>query len=349
MSSYIIYKKNYIEHYFYKPNEGICSNQKLHGHWSPHQTIYKEGLDGFCVYADAADNTHMVCTNEDGDLMYLLNKDNSWHKHILTKGNKKVFPQNFHMTILNGRVNLIYSAKYNDDILLVYCILGVSSQPLNLDTLSPEYSDFFIFGSKIYYTNKDNVLGYQDFSDGKPDIFIPVAENAYMPYLTEYNGEIFLVYKSNEHIIFNGNAIFEDKNAISPIISVNSGKLIILWKSINFIRYCASQNGGATWSSPMRFVNSEKATQIFYVQSQNTIHKHYGSINNDEFHLFGDISANLQIPKNSSADSPAFSESSPNEQLEIQKLKIMIEMLKKDIADLKNQLYDIKNGQAGVE
>lgn len=334
MSDYIITKKNTLEHYTYKQNEGIIKKSQHTGRWASAQSIYKDGLDGFCVFADKNDCIHILSTNKKGELVYIFEKNNSLHTHTLLSGNDKVYPKTIRSASDKGRTSIIYSADYNGETLLIYCILGVNAKPLHIDTLSPEHQEFAVAGTRIYYTNTDNILGYMDFSDGKPDTFIPICENAHMPTAIIFDNTEHLIYKKENFIIHNGNNLFEDKHAQKPLLCISSGKLLLLWKSMNYIKYSASQNGGATWSPPMRFVNSGSNASIFTVQSGSTFCDYYGTASSGELHLIG--AGSLFSPVQTAPVKPQ--NDTPDEynnlKSEIAEIKAEINELKKHIANL---------------
>jgi len=336
MSDYIIVQKNALEHYLYRQGEGIIKKRQHAGRWSAPKCIYKDGTDGFCVFADNNGTVHILSSNKNGELVYLFEKNNTMQTHILLNGNDKVYPKQIRTALQPGRTSIIYSATYGDETLLIYCILGVNSKPLHIDTLSREHSDFTVAGTKIYYTNSKNILGYMDFSDGKPDTFVPVCENAYMPTAILFDKNEHIIYKKENSIICNNTVLFEDKHAINPLLCISAGKLLLLWKSQNFIKYSASQNGGVTWSPPMRFVNSGNNSSIFTVQSGNAFTDYYGTASAGELHIIG--AGNL-MPQAFTAQSTAATEPLPQNNYallkdEVNELKAELNELKKHIANL---------------
>lgn len=337
MNHFIIQRNSNLEHYFHKPYEGICVQQKSSYRWLEYQILYREGKEGFFVHCDANDMMHLICTNDNGDIVYLLNKGDAWHKYVLIEGNQKLFPERFYISPAGGRLNLFYTAIYNEESLLVYCVLGVNAKPVTVDKLSG--NDFFVMGTDVYYTNESGVMGYNDFSDGKPDRFIPIADNAKQACAFEYRGREYITCKSGNKLLFGTKeglrTVIDDRYAERPLLVASGAKLMLFWKSTEFIRYITTTDAGEKWSNPMRFLNSSRTADLFYVQSGQMSYLCYGSWTNNDVNLFGK-QALFETPQK---DVPT---GMPEEPLEVQKLKIMIEMMRKDILDLKKQIILLK-------
>lgn len=336
MPNYLIPQTNSIDHIFYNQHGGICKRQFTAGRFGTAQTIYKDGTDGFCAYADFNNNLNVICSNRNGDLLYFIEKDDTYRKYTLIKGNEKIYPKNIRVYVHNSRVNLLYTASYGEETLLIYCILGISSKPLQIDTLSPDHQNFAVYNNKVYYTNKNNVLGYMDFSDGKPDTFIPVSENACMPYLINHNGKDMLIYKSGDNIMCGDRKLFEDKYAVNPIMCVSDDKLLLLWNSVNFIKYSSSMNNGADWSSPMRFVASPNSASMYYVQSDNNFIAYYGTLSSNELHLIG-ANRFFSLKKAEYVPQPK------NIQSEYPELLTNISALTRELGEIKKQLAELSD------
>lgn len=337
MSDYLIPRKNILEHYFHTPNEGIFKRQILPPNRSPAQCVCTAADDGFCVFAEKDDSIHIISTNENGDLVYTFEKNDSLQTHILMKGNGKIYPKTIRVSLARDRTNLLYTAQYGASLILIYCILGINAKPLHIATLPPEYPQICISGTRVYFTNSENTLGYMDFADGKPEIFFPVCENAFMPCVTEFDGKEYLVYKHENSIICSGSEVCTDKSAAEPLLCVSSGKLLLLWRSMNFIKYSASQNGGATWSAPMRFVNSGASSHIYTIQNERSFSDYYGTLSGGELHIIG--ANNIMNTLNRKTNSAHRSDG---------KVSADFLMLKHEIDSLKSDMRGVKKTLAQI-
>lgn len=331
MTNYLSVIEHNMYHYFYESGKGICRRIRGGGMWRETEVIYAEGLDKFCVFHDGAHHVHILCTNQECEIVYLLWKNNQWHRCVITKCKQDIVPLTFRIGTAQGRIQMFYSAKYQEEIILVHCVLGLNALPSTLDKMLED--SYCIFDNKVYYTNEYGVLGYQDFADGKPDRFITLYENGKMPYAS-HDG---LVWKQKNTLMFRDKALFEDFYAENPILVRNRDQLMLMWQSGDFVRYMTSFNDGATWSAPMRFVSTNRRVQRYFVQNELEMTCYYGNHNQNEVSIFGksditDIAAPQQEKKTAEAQ----------ETIEIQKLKIMIELMKGEIAEIKRQNIQLR-------
>ena len=75
MTNFLVPAKDGVEHYFYKPYEGICLQiQSPGGSFREHQQVISSGRDIFCVYADSDGVLHLICTDSENHLIYAVRK-----------------------------------------------------------------------------------------------------------------------------------------------------------------------------------------------------------------------------------------------------------------------------------
>lgn len=321
MSYYVIGEK-----FFYSLSDGIYRKTNTDGIWGDEKCIYNGGVRDFCVKTDANNILHIMCINKDGDIVYIKNGGVG---HVLIKSKENVSAKKLMMYEYNHRISLVYTAEYDGDTLLIYCILGINSMPVTIDTIKSD--NFFLYKNKVYYQNKDGFLGYKDFSDGRPDRFIPVADNSHSIYITEYNGIDAVCYKNEDGIVYNNKAVIEDKYAQMPIIAIRDAKPLIIWESGGFIRYAESDDGGESFKTPIKFFNNSSNLHIYKFQTGENFTYEYASERNREIKIFADKSdgkrdisnrRNMHINKNMESD----------------KVMIMLEMLRKDVNEIKNRV-----------
>lgn len=387
LTNYLISDQETLYHFFYKPGEGICFKEKNPTHWNEYQILYRDGMDGFGAFCDSSGNIHLICTNAAHDIIYLFKRQEQWLKYVLASGKEEVTPLYFTLSFCNTYMNLFYTAAYADEVILVHCILGDNAQPMTLDVLSSDCTDFFVFENRVYYTNKQGTLGFQDASDGKPNQFQPVVEGGRMPYILSADGKALFVYKKNNMIYLENDPVFEDYSSTKPILLKTDGKLILQWQSGSFIRYVTSFNNGKTWSSPMRFMSNGRNLNCYQKQEGNYFEHYYGTHNNKDLNIFGrpnilppspstqkefrttaslynDAPAAHKTPEDKLPDEkppvqkpsaykppteepsiekpPADTPPSDADPLELQKLKIMIEMMFREVKELKAQIRALK-------
>lgn len=332
MPNYLIKYNDITQHYFHIPNQGLCVRNKHHSIWQNHKILYQDCKDVFSVFCDRSGILHAICINSKNEIIYLVLKQGSWQSYQITRLKEDMKVSEIVITETKIGLSLIYTAEYLGETFLIHCILGNKAMPETLDRVSnPE---FFIFRKRVYYTNTEGFLGYRDISDGKANNFNKLVENAAMPHLLFYDQKDMIVYKKNNKIYFQNRPVHEDSNAIHPILLHNSNQLFLMWQNGDFIRYISSSDSGKSWSGVMQFVNPGKISQIYHVINNSNHYLYFGNHSNTDLHIYSkaDIfepEPKIFKPKNVPNQDPA----------QITKLKILIEMQKKEISELKKEIH----------
>lgn len=330
MTNFLCIINKEMHHYFYDKLRGVCRRICRSGIWSSSETIYKEGLDGFGVYADAGGSIHLLCTNHAHEIVYLLYKNNAWHKCIITKNRADVKPLAFRIASAQGQLQLFCSAAYNDATILIHSVLSVNAMPTAIDNLQDSY--YVIYGTKVYYTNANHIFGYQDFADGKPAQFVPLYQGGKHGYVCS-DGTVRL---NEQMLLFGDKEVYEDPYAQYPILLHSGDKLMIMWQSNEFVRYMTSRDNGETWNGPMRFVSTQRKVQKYLMQSGNEAIFLYGNHTEHDLRIFGQS----DFPKPQNAPSNHHQIDTKN--MELQKLKIMIEMMRAEMIQIKQQMKQLR-------
>jgi len=341
MSRYIIDEANGEKSCYYKGNDGIYKKTFSGSGWSDGRRIYKNAIKDFCVKTDANNILHILCIDNKGDIVYIKNGGN---EHILIKSNNKIFAKKLRMYESNHRISLVYTAEYGDELLLIYCILGVNAIPVTVDTVKND--DFYLYDEKVYYQNMEGVLGYKDFADGRPDNFEAVAEDASEMYIAEINQERYEVYRNKEGIIFCGNKIIDDKCAEYPIICEREGRIMVVWESGGFMRYMVSNDGGESFNSPMRFLNNVSMMKRYIIQSGENYIYEYASERGRDIRFFADSGNDV---KNNGVRARRNNNIQGSGAHERDKIMIMIQMMKGDIQELKERVEALERFFEGRE
>jgi hypothetical protein len=331
MTNYLCSVNGEVYHFFYNDSSGICRRKYLANNFRNTESIYPEGLDGFCVHVDSGGSIHILCTNSSHEIVYLLYKNGSWHKCVITKNRADVTPLFFKIGIAQGRIQLFCSARHQNNLILIHSVLGINAMPAVIDSLKD--SRFTIHGTRIYYSNSDGVLGYQDFSDGKPNQFIPIRENSAQPYVCDRG----ITYISEESVMFGDKNVYSDPYASAPVLITAEDKLMLMWQSGGFVRYMTSSDDGASWSGPMRFVSANREVQLYNLLIDCSLSCCYGSHTDRDINMFGISEWSRPASKHAEKHLPAAS----NDDIELQKLKIMLEMMKTEVVQLKKQMKEL--------
>lgn len=323
MTNYIIKAGDKWEHYFFRPYEGICKKERLFGgSWKEHTPVLLDARDCFSVYADRNSNVHIVCIDNENRLIYAVRKDGKLKKYVLSSLNTDIFVSEMRLYNVGGRLNLLYSALYNGENMLIHCILGNHAKPSCIDTL--ETSHFFIYESKVYYTNAKGELGYTSLSDEKPCGFNLLYPDAHHPTITKFAGREFLIFTREGRLFVNGEEILCDSRMEMPTCIKSQNKLYVMWKSGNFARYITTFNGGITWSEPMRFMNSGMAISSYLAQDSETFNLYYGYNTEKELTLLGAPDLLSGVSANCHTD--------------IEKLKAMLDMARQEVVNAKKEI-----------
>ncbi len=334
MSNYIVKYNDITQHYFYIPNQGLCVRSKSHSIWQNHKPVYRDCNGVFSVFTDPNGALHAICTNPQNELIYLSHRHGTWQSCAITrlKEDMKVLDINIFETQIG--LNLLYTAVYLGETLLIHCVLGDNALPDTLDRLSSP--EFFFFRGRVYYTNTSGVLGYRDISDGKADNFNRLVPGGTMPYLYTRQGTDMIVYKKGSGIYFQNRPVIDDEYAKNPILAGNHNQLLLMWQNGDFVRYIVSTDGGTKWSGIMQYVNSGKSAQIYNVINNSRLYLYFGTHSGTDLHIYGKNDIFEPDPEpHQAAQSISDSIADPNM---VTRLKIMIEMQKKEIADLKKQI-----------
>ena len=286
MANYLINQKSGGEYYFYKPYEGICVKKRNpSGTWQDHTQVIALGIEPFSVYQASDLSIHIVCVDAENKLVYATKRNNVWKKYTIARFTEGIFLSDIQLYSVRGRLNVLYSALYNGENLLIHCILGNHAKPSTISVL--ENSHFFIFDTRVYCTNSAGVLGFYDLNDEKPSFFNKVLENSHHASVWSYEGKEFLLFIRDSCLYINEKKILKDERIENPVFIAGADRIYVMWKSGNFIRYISSFNGGFTWSEPMRFINTGSSFKLYRFQSGNMARHYYGYENSNNLTILG--------------------------------------------------------------
>ena len=242
---------------------GICENVK-----GKVNVILKDTTDKFFVYQDE-NMVKLVSCNKNNELIYMVNNKNVWNSYTIATLNKDIAVKKI-MVASNGKnENLFYSARLKAETVLVHCVLGNNAMPSVIGKLKNE--EFYIHKNSVYFTNSNEILGYCDFLDSKPDVFTACYEGE-----LSYVAGDKVVYKKGDDIFVNEKKYASDKHAIMPII-VND---ILMWKHKTYVRYLADNQ------KIRQYLSSGAEPQIFVISDANECVYCYGTFTNGNLKLF---------------------------------------------------------------
>ena len=335
--NYILKHEDAVKHYFYLPNEGLCVRTKRLNLWQNRKTIYRDSKDVFSAFCDSSGIIHLICTNSQNEIIYLIYKNNEWQNFTITRLNENMKVLDMKLSKTRIGLNLLYTVQFGGKTLLVHCVLGNNAMPNNLDNISSP--DFFIFKERVYYVNLGGVLGYRDFSDGRPDHFNKLVTGGSMPYLLNSGEKDMFVYKKDRKIYFQNRPVHEEENAQNPILLESENQLLLMWQNSDFVRYISSIDEGKNWSSVVQFVNPGRKSDIYYAIHDEETFYYFGNHSAKDLNLYGET--DIFKKKTKKASSPALQNPIPSSQ--ITKLKILLEMQKQEIKELKKEINHLSS------
>lgn len=175
------------EFYFYK-NGSVFKRGKF-----AEDKIFSGAKSPFCVKKRDG-KIHVIAVNNDNSVIYIGEK-----KHSLCRLKKEIEVKRIYMA---GRImGFLMSVLYKDEFLLIHCVMGDKAQPAVIGKMQNEY--FYADDERVYYTNKNGVLGFSELGDGKPDRFIRIADNAVYPHVYNYKKKEYISYKKADKIYIN--------------------------------------------------------------------------------------------------------------------------------------------------
>jgi hypothetical protein len=324
LKNYIILRGGTREHYFSAPGGGIYSHSMKNSFWTSPAAVSETAVGDFGLFKDENECVHIVGGDSSGNILYTSVRGEHIARHTLLSGRADIRVSDFQLTSSNAFLHLFYIAETGGVLFLVHCVLGNNSQPSVVSKISSR--QFFIHGGRVYFSNEHSTLGFSDFSDGKPNEFIPLFEGSVFPYITGAGEQRHMIWKRGGDIVLDGDVVATDENAYQPIMT--SGEtLSVMWSSEGIVYYVAIDKNG-TPSAPMRFISTGRLPTLFCVQNYGSIKYFYGTYSGSEVNIFGksDIfehSPDSDLPRGTN---------------DIQRLKIMVDMMQKEILSIKNQL-----------
>ncbi len=337
MTNYLVKSGDKPEHYFFAPYEGICvKGRAISGLWQKQEQVIRDARDGFGVYADKNGNVHIICIDGENRLVYAVRRGGEWKKYTLCELSKEIYVSDMRLYNVAGRLNLLYSALYNGETMLVHCILGNHAKPATVGVT--ETAHFYIYDNKVYYTNADGQLGFVSLADEKPSGFSRLYDDAHYCTVCELGGKEMLLFTRQSRLFINGEEILYDSRMEMPSLVKGSDRAYVMWKSGSFVRYIASFNGGTTWSEPMRFMSTGRAVSSYIAQQGESVNYYYGYHSERELTLLGagDIFAandGFQLPP-------------PNE---LERLKVMLDMTRREVIDTKKEIVRLNTAIEGLK
>ena len=234
---YIIRRDSGLERYFYRESQGIMLSKESDMFFP--ESVYKQAKGPFCVFEHGG-AVHIIFVGEENELLYMTYQGKEIKKYLLCNLAKGLEIIEMKTASVGERTDLLYSARYKQEILLIHCILGNYAKPSVIDKIKGGY--FYPYKGKVYYTNESNVLGYQDLTDGKPDFFCEVSNGARDVYIRCFGQDEYMVYIKDDTVFINHIPKFKIKDIQNPILCRRDKDIILILKSGINLKYINIKN-----------------------------------------------------------------------------------------------------------
>lgn len=274
-----------MEHYFSVSSSIFCRKRNQGDGWSDAEVTIGGGVAKFCAYGDGAGSSHIIHTDSENDLYYSQMQSGLIKTHRLSSIPNEIAPECFRLYSVGGRLNLLYSAKYQEDYILVHCILGNQAKPHIVTRLDSAH--FYIFKSRVYYTNIQGNVGYTQLEDEKPEGFSTLFENGKNVSVLDFDGSEIITYTCDNKLFANKNELVYDSRMEMPTLYTSQGKPYAMWKSGGYVRNMELTKDGIAIGSPMRFMASDAEIQTFHAHTPTDSRMFYGYNTLYSLHLFG--------------------------------------------------------------
>ncbi len=355
-SNKIIYlKSGQTLHFFHSPTEGLCMRDG-----SGTKVLLEEAYHDFDV-CSLGGEIYLACQNTDGDLIFLKYFDAQWHKYsLLISKNKCAYDKHFCLVPTGSCVQLFYTVKSGEKLLLAQQILGEGTNPVAVAQICDGQNPFSILAdselnSYIYYQNEQGQFGYKIYkwSAKTTGEFSPIAD---MPVTSIY--AVADAYSNHHLCAVSGDQIIYIKRAASgnfgsakdisrieipyenmPYVYICGEKIYVVWCFGKLVMYSKSTDGGETFSSPVRLMSSGDMPTLFSIQKNNSRTMSPGYFSDGEIRFFsiGDAGAGNAVLQNQS-NGFVRRTPSPDKDAELSRLKNAVAALGGEVSEMKNRL-----------
>lgn len=330
MYKFLVKTKDKDKIFIYRPYDGICEITLRAGRMTEPQCICREGSEVFFVYKDNQEVIHLITASKNNQFVYMCCKEGKWNKYIICGINESMEIKNVMIGLSDIGQNFFYSALYHQEYILVHCVLGNHAMPSTIDRMSCE--NFFVYKNRVYYSNGDGILGYSNFSDGKPDSFVKLMRGK-MPYIFNCRNEEYFVYKDEDRIYVNGEECANDAGAENPILVKNRESMMLMWKNGDFVKYLPYEQKYFN-TKPMQYISNGIIPSVYIYSDGIRCREYMGISSNNSLKFFADDPFAL--------DAEYIKEREfLKKQAEILNLKTQIELLRKEISDYRKQIRNL--------
>lgn len=263
--------------HFCHNSEGICYSSILGEQNSNYEVLLPDGEPDFDVIIDNNDNIHLVCQNQNGDIIYMTFDKEKWSKQVLMQSkSKENYPKNFCLQRVVNWINILYSLEYKNNRIVAHQIIGNDGEtPRVLDYIDGDFSvakDKFNNIFVVYQSHTYQNFGYMVYIWSKKEwsdfVAIPVEGAVTKPHVfVDKSDTVHITGVLNGEIIYYSDTVQIFGKGDNPIF-IEKDNLYLLWESEQDgkIHAACSADGGKTFSTTTEFMAGRfSATKIYAI------------------------------------------------------------------------------------
>lgn len=250
--------KNESWQFFYEPNRGLCQRR---GNHIP-QLLYPDGCEDFDANCDEQGRIHIIATNADRDLVYFVHDGHNWQQHTLLKSRGSAVAGRFRLLPVGRWQNLFYTLMLEDRTLLIHHIIDAPTSPAVLDCVEGSFACALSDHDSIalLYKKKEGLFT-REYQWNQKQWSEPIAlsqQGEIADCICLPDGTLGTLTYSPDTIFFHGkeSLVIEAETPLPPCLAYVDGILWIVWEEAGRIRACRSEDGGAHFDAPTRFLTS---------------------------------------------------------------------------------------------
>ncbi|MBO7208517.1 MAG: hypothetical protein J6V58_02140 [Clostridia bacterium] len=264
--------------HFCHNSQGICYSSISGKHTSSYEVLLPDGQPDFDVIIDNNDQIHLVCQNENGDIIYMKRAKDNWERETLMQSkSKENYKKNFAMILVGNWVNVLYSLQYKNSKIIAHQIIGNDgATPEVLDYIDGDFSvtkDKFNNIFVLYQSHTYGNFGYMAYVWSKKEwsdfVAVPVEGEVTNPHIfVDKSNVLHITGVLNGKIIYYSDTVQNFGEGANPVL-MEKDNLYLLWEnpSEGKIHAACSADNGKNFSNVTEFMAGRFTSAKIYAIS----------------------------------------------------------------------------------
>lgn len=337
--------------FFYLEGKGICQNSG-----DGDRLLLSDCHSNFDVCA-IGNEIYLVCQNANGDLLFLRHFDAQWRKYtLLMSKNKLAYDKHIRLAVTGSCAQLFYTVRSGERTLLAGQILSEITSPFVIAPVSDCIQPFDVvsddeLNTHIYFCSENSSLTYRLYKWSSKSMGEPInaasVPCSFVHACADFVGCHHICSVSGGKIMYmkrNANGSFTSPleiaavqaNSISPYIHIGTSDIYVVWCDFGLVMYAKSNDGGKSFSSPVKLMSSGAVPVLFTKQFSGRRALSLGCFVGEEIRFFFPDTQTSTPLRTQSATRPHTS-ASPSAN-ELTRLKRAISALGTEMSEVKNRI-----------